>query len=218
MASDNDSSDLSSLSSLSPAPSDNELEAPSEIEEQPKPTATKKKKKGGGGILNYFPKASEAPAREPSPPPRKRSPSPEHEYVLADNPDIAVCYATPFAFFFCPRLLFCRHPRECATRLVASMRLGDATRRVPRPLINRILLTCISVLQFIVMFRSRFSDAFPKSLAHFGPQELERDVVQGIPGDRVEHFLCALLGLVLNRKQDVKYVTLTPVDQRYFEY
>jgi hypothetical protein len=55
------------------------------------------------------------------------------------------------------------------------------------------------------MFRSRFSDAFPKSLAHFGPQELERDVVEPIPGDRAEHFLCAVLGLLLNRKQDVKY-------------
>ncbi|KAH6610317.1 hypothetical protein Trco_000337 [Trichoderma cornu-damae] len=59
-------------------------------------------------------------------------------------------------------------------------------------------------LQFLVMFRSRFSDAFPKSLAHFGPQELERDVVEPIPGDRAEHFLCAVLGLLLNRKQDVK--------------
>jgi hypothetical protein len=55
------------------------------------------------------------------------------------------------------------------------------------------------------MFRSRFNDAFPKSLAHFGPQELERDVVEPTPGDRAEHFLCALLGLLLNRKQDVKY-------------
>lgn len=61
-------------------------------------------------------------------------------------------------------------------------------------------------MQFIVMFRSRFSDAFPKSLAHFGPQELERDIVEPVPGDRVEHFLCALLGLLLNRKQDVKCV------------
>lgn len=57
------------------------------------------------------------------------------------------------------------------------------------------------------MFRSRFTDSLPKSLANFGPQELERDVVEAIPGDRVEHFLCALLGLLLNRKQDVKYVT-----------
>ncbi|KAF4124140.1 hypothetical protein GMORB2_5856 [Geosmithia morbida] len=141
MASDNESSELSSLSSLSPAPSDDELEVPSDLEE-PKPT----KKEKEGGILSYFPKASEASTKEPSPPPQKRSPSPEHEYVLADNPEIA----------------------------------------------------------FIVMFRSRFSDAFPKSLPHFGPQDLERDVVQGIPGDRVEQFLCALLGLLLNRKQDVK--------------
>lgn len=55
------------------------------------------------------------------------------------------------------------------------------------------------------MFRSRFDDAMPRSLPNFGPQELERDVVEPIPGDRVEHFLCALLGLLLNRKQDVKY-------------
>lgn len=60
------------------------------------------------------------------------------------------------------------------------------------------------------MFRSRFSDAFPKTLAHFGPQELERDVVEFVPGDRVEHFLCALLGLLLNRKQDVKCVLEPP--------
>lgn len=60
------------------------------------------------------------------------------------------------------------------------------------------------------MFRSRFNDVFPKSLAHFGPHELERDVVESIPGDRVEHFLCALLGLLLNRKQDVKYVAPLP--------
>lgn len=55
------------------------------------------------------------------------------------------------------------------------------------------------------MFRSRFNDAFPKSMANFGPQELERDVTETVPGDRVEHFLCAVLSLLLNRKQDVKY-------------
>lgn len=60
------------------------------------------------------------------------------------------------------------------------------------------------------MFRSRFSDAFPKSLSHFGPQELERDVVEPIPGDRAEHFLCAVLGLLLNRKQDIKYGLACP--------
>ncbi|KAI0024922.1 hypothetical protein F4780DRAFT_483212 [Xylariomycetidae sp. FL0641] len=59
-------------------------------------------------------------------------------------------------------------------------------------------------IAFIVMFRSRFNDAFPKSLANFGPQELERDVTESVPGQRVEQFLCAVLGLLLNRKQDVK--------------
>jgi hypothetical protein len=65
------------------------------------------------------------------------------------------------------------------------------------------------LLQFIVMFRSRFTEAFPKSLANFGPQELERDIVDIVPGEQVEHFLCALLGLLLNRKQDVKYAPLS---------
>jgi hypothetical protein len=54
------------------------------------------------------------------------------------------------------------------------------------------------------MFRSRFTEAFPKSLINFGPQELERDIVDTVPGEGVEHLLCALLGLLLNRKQDVK--------------
>ena len=58
------------------------------------------------------------------------------------------------------------------------------------------------------MFRSRFTEAFPKSLTNIGPQELERDIVANPPGEGVEHFLCALLGLLLNRKQDVKYVVL----------
>lgn len=64
-------------------------------------------------------------------------------------------------------------------------------------------------LQFIVMFRSRFTEAFPKSLINFGPQELERDIVDVVPGEGVEHFLCALLGLLLNRKQDVKYAPIS---------
>ncbi|RKU43546.1 hypothetical protein DL546_001283 [Coniochaeta pulveracea] len=136
---DDDSSDLSSLSSLSPPPSDDESDV--QLEEKQ-------------GILKFFHKvdnSKEVPkekTEESSPPPRKRSPSPPHEYVLADNPDIA----------------------------------------------------------FIVMFRARFADCFAKTLATFGPQELESDVVDTVPGERVEHFLCALLRLLLNRKQDVKYV------------
>ncbi|KAI0191240.1 hypothetical protein EV127DRAFT_71415 [Xylaria flabelliformis] len=137
---DDESSELSSVSSLSSAPSEDDGEVQLKREK---------------GILKFFhklPKGSKGsrpaaePERTPSPPPRKRSPSPPHDYVLADNPDIA----------------------------------------------------------FIVMFRSRFNEALPKSLANFGPQELERDVTESVPGERVEHFLCAVLGLLLNRKQDVK--------------
>ncbi|KAL2019527.1 hypothetical protein VTK56DRAFT_9561 [Thermocarpiscus australiensis] len=132
---EDDSSELSSLSSLSEPPSD--VESDIQLEER-------------HGILKFFHKVDKkkqaSEPKEKTPPRPKREPSPPHEYVLADNPDIA----------------------------------------------------------FIVMFRARFTEAFPKSLANFGPQELERDVVETVPGERVEHFLCALLGLLLNRKQDVK--------------
>lgn len=64
------------------------------------------------------------------------------------------------------------------------------------------------VAQFIVMFRSRFSDAFPKSLSHYGPQDIEGGVVEPIPSEQIERLLCALLGLVLNRKKDVEWVAL----------
>ncbi len=49
------------------------------------------------GILKFFSKApakkkaSKATRAPPSPPRPKREPSPPHEFVLADNPDIAVC-------------------------------------------------------------------------------------------------------------------------------
>ena len=93
MAADDESSELSSLSSLSPAPSEDELEELSDAT----PSKT------GSGILRFFPKLSELPPKEPSPPPRKRSPSPPHEYVLADNPDIAV--RVPSCLLFRPRQL-----------------------------------------------------------------------------------------------------------------
>ncbi|OKL57549.1 hypothetical protein UA08_07134 [Talaromyces atroroseus] len=89
-------------------------------------------------ITNYF--------KQEIPPPPRRPASPPHEYVLADNPDIA----------------------------------------------------------FIVMFRARFSDAFPKSLPHYGPQDIESGVQDTTPGEHVERLLCALIGLVLNRKKDVE--------------
>lgn len=49
------------------------------------------------GILKFFSKAppsSTKPKVEASPPRPKREPSPPHEYVLADNPDIAVSLDT----------------------------------------------------------------------------------------------------------------------------
>lgn len=55
------------------------------------------------------------------------------------------------------------------------------------------------------MFRSRFTDAFAKSLPHYGPQDIEAGVAETLPGEQVEKLLCALLGLVLNRKKDIEY-------------
>ena len=60
------------------------------------------------------------------------------------------------------------------------------------------------------MFRSRFSDVFPKSLPHYGPQDIEQGVQDTIPGEHVERLLCALIGLVLNRKKDVEYGFSSP--------
>lgn len=61
-------------------------------------------------------------------------------------------------------------------------------------------------IAFIVMFRSRFSDAFPRSTPHLGPQDIERGVSGELPDEQAERLLCALLGLVLNRKKDVESV------------
>jgi len=47
-----------------------------------------------GGILRFFSKVKpkvDKPIKTDSPPPPEREPSPTHEYVLSDNPDIAVC-------------------------------------------------------------------------------------------------------------------------------
>ncbi|KAI4138996.1 MAG: hypothetical protein L6R39_006511 [Caloplaca ligustica] len=105
----------------------------------------------GNTLDHYF---KNALSKKPTPPPKKkRPPSPPHEYVLADNPDIA---------------------------------------------------------QFICMFRSRFTEAFPKSLPNYGPQDIENGVMESLPGEQVERLLCALLGLVLNRKKDIEYVPTRP--------
>ncbi|KAL2865667.1 uncharacterized protein BJX67DRAFT_169844 [Aspergillus lucknowensis] len=118
----------SDLSSLSSAPPSDEESMPMALDEPV-------------GITKYFQKKEKSET-----PPPKRAPSPPHEYVLADNPDIA----------------------------------------------------------FIVMFRARFHEVFPRSAPHFGPQDIERGVAEIVPGDHIERLLCALLGLVLNRKKDVE--------------
>ncbi|KAB2100446.1 hypothetical protein AG0111_0g11554 [Alternaria gaisen] len=125
----------SSLSSAPPTDDEMELEVP---EAAAKPAPQKKKK--NGTILTFFNK------RSPSPPPRKRAPSPPHEPVPEDNPDIA----------------------------------------------------------FIVMFRSRFNEAFPRGSPSVGPQDIEQGVAEDTPSADVEGLLCALLGLVLNRKKPVE--------------
>ncbi|KAL4870502.1 hypothetical protein BDV12DRAFT_184342 [Aspergillus spectabilis] len=118
----------SELSSLSSAPPSDEESTPMALDEPV-------------GITKYFQKKKQSET-----PPPKRALSPPHEYVLADNPDIA----------------------------------------------------------FIVMFRARFHEVFPRSTPHFGPQDIERGVAESPPGDHIERLLCAFLGLVLNRKKDVE--------------
>ncbi|MCJ1476823.1 hypothetical protein MMC13_005492 [Lambiella insularis] len=59
-------------------------------------------------------------------------------------------------------------------------------------------------IAFIVMFRSRFSGAFPKSLQHYGPQDIEKGIGETPLDEHVERLLCATIGLVLNRKKDVE--------------
>lgn len=55
------------------------------------------------------------------------------------------------------------------------------------------------------MFRARFHEAFPRGVPHLGPQDIEKGVEESPPGEYIERLLCALLGLVLNRKKDVEY-------------
>lgn len=81
----------------------------------------------------------------------------------------------------------------------------EPPKRVPSPP-HEYVLADNEAIAFVVMFRSRFSDAFPKSLPHYGPQDIERGISGDVPHEDLERLLCALLGLVLNRKKDVEYV------------
>lgn len=82
----------------------------------------------------------------------------------------------------------------------------EPPKRAPSPP-HEYTLADNEAIAFLVMFRSRFNDAFPKSLPQYGPQDIERGVQGELPDEHVERLLCALLGLVLNRKKDVELVS-----------
>jgi hypothetical protein len=65
------------------------------------------------------------------------------------------------------------------------------------------------------MFRSRFNEAFPRGAPSVGPQDIEQGVLGETPSADVEGLLCALLGLVLNRKKPVESVEPFPYMQTY---
>lgn len=90
--------------------------------------------------------------------------------------------------------------------------IPEPPKRAPSPPHDYTLADNESIA-FLVMFRSRFSDAFPKSLPHYGPQDIERGVQGDLPDEQAERLLCALLGLVLNRKKDVEQVFPTNTSQ-----
>lgn len=79
----------------------------------------------------------------------------------------------------------------------------EPPKRAPSPP-HEYTLADNEAIAFLVMYRSRFSEAFPKSLPNHGPQDIERGVSGEIPDEQVDRLLCALLGLVLNRKKDVE--------------
>lgn len=79
----------------------------------------------------------------------------------------------------------------------------EPPKRAPSPP-HEFVLADNDTIAFIVMFRSRFSECFAASLPHYGPQDIERGVVQEIPDENVEKLLCALLNLVLNRTKPVE--------------
>ncbi|KAK3676332.1 hypothetical protein LTR78_003606 [Recurvomyces mirabilis] len=59
-------------------------------------------------------------------------------------------------------------------------------------------------IAFLVMFRSRFNDVLPAKLMNLGPQDIERGVTDQPSSPEVQNLLCAILGLVNNRKKPVE--------------
>ena len=56
------------------------------------------------------------------------------------------------------------------------------------------------------MFRSRFNEVLPAKLVNLGPQDIERGVTDQPSSPEIQNLLCAILGLVNNRKKPVEYV------------
>lgn len=79
----------------------------------------------------------------------------------------------------------------------------EPPKRAPSPP-HEYVLADRDAIAFIVMFRSRFSECFAKSLPHYGPQDIETGVVGEQVDEQVEQLLCALLSLCLNRKKPVE--------------
>lgn len=91
-------------------------------------------------------------------------------------------------------------PKSAAKKREAS---PEPPKRAPSPP-HEYVLADKDAIAFIVMFRSRFSECFAKSLPHYGPQDIERGVEGDQPDEQVEHLLCSLLSLCLNRKKPVE--------------
>ncbi|KAF2736939.1 hypothetical protein EJ04DRAFT_510669 [Polyplosphaeria fusca] len=158
-----------------PPPTDDEMAQVAEpVAAKASPHKKKRKSKKNANILSFF--KTEDP---PSPPRKKRPASPPHELVAEDNPDIGVSIS---------RVNRVPSRRECD----------------PSPDSTVETRANISILQFIIMFRSRFNDVFPPKTPNFGPQDIERGVADELPSSQIESLLCALLGLVLNRKKPVE--------------
>lgn len=80
---------------------------------------------------------------------------------------------------------------------------AEIPKRAPSPP-HEFVLADNDSIAFIVMFRSRFSEVFTKTLPHYGPQDIEYGVSGVRPDENVERLLCALLDLVLNRQKHVE--------------
>lgn len=119
--------------------------------------------------------------KSPEPARKKRPASPPHEMAFEDNDDIAVS--------------------QRRVGRVHSRRDGALPPGLPPETFANILA------QFLVMFRSRFAEAFPPKTPHFGPQDIERGVSELVPSPQIETFLCALLALMLNRKKPIELVS-----------